>query len=680
MNSNTGEVVLVKDINPGPFPNSSYPADFIEFNDKLYFRASDPEAGSELWVSDGTAEGTQLLVDISPGGDFGDSSFPEELTESNGNLYFRANDGDSENGEELWVTDGTAQGTRLVADIYPGNDDRGYVNNSLPQDLTEYNGKLYFRANDGENGRELWVSDGTAEGTQLLIDINPSTNDLNGSPNSSFPTDLTEFDGKLYFRADDGENGNELWVTDGTAEGTQLVADINPGSSDGSPNSSYPADLTEFDGKLYFTANDGKNGGELWVSDGTAEGTQLVADIRPGSSDNGFAYGSFPSGFTEFNGELYFTANDGENGEELWVTDGTAEGTQLVADIRPGGLGSFVTDLTEFNGELYFGADNGEIGRELYKLTFDDVVEPGEPNLIEGTQGDDTIEGTEGDDRIKGFSGDDVIFALGGNDTVFGDIFSDNLDGGDGDDDVLGGLGNDTLNGGNGDDMLVGKEGNDFFVLTQGEGTDTIADFEPGQDIFVLSNGLRFEDLTLTENQIQVGDSVLAVVEGVDTSTLSPSNFNEEEPTEPNLIEGTSGDDTIEGTEGDDRIKGFSGNDVIFALGGNDTVFGDIFSDELDGGDGDDDLLGGLGNDTLNGGNGNDLLVGREGNDFFVLTPNEGEDTITDFDLESDRLVLGGGLTFEDLSFSNDSILVNEETLATVRDIDTTALTADNFV
>ena len=73
-------------------------------------------------------------------------------------------------------------------------------------------------------------------------------------------------------------------------------------------------------------------------------------------------------------------------------------------------------------------------------------------------------------------------------------------------------------------------------------------------------------------------------------------------------------------------------------------------------------------------------MVGREGNDFFVLTPNEGTDTITDFELESDRLMLGGDLTFEDLSFSDDSILVGEETIATVEGIDTTQLRAGNFV
>ena len=174
----------------------------------------------------------------------------------------------------------------------------------------------------------------------LVKDINPNVfNGYYGGayPEGSFPNNLTEFNDKLYFSANDGENGRELFVTDGTTEGTQLLVDLDPGSSNYGYNySSYPAGFTEFDGKLYFSANDGESGTELFVTDGTAEGTQLLIDLNPGSSNYGYSYSSSPINFTEFNDKLYFSANDGENGRELFVTDGTTEGTQLLTDLNSG--------------------------------------------------------------------------------------------------------------------------------------------------------------------------------------------------------------------------------------------------------------------------------------------------------------------------------------------------------
>jgi ELWxxDGT repeat protein len=95
-------------------------------------------------------------------------------------------------------------------------------------------------------------------------------------PASSYPGHLTEVNGVLFFSADDGEHGMELWMTDGTPAGTKLVADIYPG-----PESSFPTDLTNVNGMLYFSADDGLHGTELWISNGS--GAKLFADINPGS-------------------------------------------------------------------------------------------------------------------------------------------------------------------------------------------------------------------------------------------------------------------------------------------------------------------------------------------------------------------------------------------------------------
>ena len=177
MENNTAQVVLVKDINPGVY--SSYASDFTEGQRAAIFQRrwreyfTDGENGGELWVSDGTTEGTQLLLDINPGGS---GSGPSYLIEVNEQLFFFANDG--ENGNELWVSDGTTEGTQLLLDINPGVNDSissSPYNFSNETVFTEVNEQLFFfnATNDGENGNELWVSDGTTEGTQLLLDINP---------------------------------------------------------------------------------------------------------------------------------------------------------------------------------------------------------------------------------------------------------------------------------------------------------------------------------------------------------------------------------------------------------------------------------------------------------------------------------------------------------------------------
>ena len=96
------------------------------------------------------------------------------------------------------------------------------------------------------------------------------------------------------------------------------------------------ATLTNVNGTLFFSARSSANGRELWKSDGTAAGTQLVKDIRTGSGSGYYSNSSSPSDLTAVGSTLYFSANDGTNGRELWKSDGTASGTQLVKDIRTG--------------------------------------------------------------------------------------------------------------------------------------------------------------------------------------------------------------------------------------------------------------------------------------------------------------------------------------------------------
>jgi len=361
--SGGGQASLLKNI--AYEGNSSYPAEFTEFNGEVYFNASDAN-GMEPWKTDGTESGTVMVKDIHPGTDsWGDpaSSYPNNFTVFDGALYFAADDG---NGTELWKSDGTESGTVMVKDILL-DDGFGGIGSSNPGGFTEFNGSLYFSAKDG-NGMELWKTDGTASGTVIVKDIYPGSNSI-GESASSNPSGFAVFDGALYFSATDG-NGTELWKSDGTQSGTEMVKDILLDDGFGNAGSSNPHGLTVFDGALYFSATDG-NGTELWKSDGTQSGTQLLKDVYPGEDGLGSVQSGNPTNFLEFDGSLYFTGADG-SGIELWKTDGTESGTSMVKDIFFGvnewgePSSSYPANLTVLNDHLFFDAMD-ENGTELWK-------------------------------------------------------------------------------------------------------------------------------------------------------------------------------------------------------------------------------------------------------------------------------------------------------------------------
>ncbi len=283
------------------------------------------------------------------------------LTSVNETLFFVADD--EIHGVELWKSDGTATGTVLVKDIRPGS--YGYFPySSFPEELTAVNGTLFFRANDGIHGIELWKSDGTEAGTLLVKDIRPGSS--YGYPVGSNPGQLTKVQGTLFFTANDGVHGTELWKSDGTPEGTVPIKDINATISGSYANGSFPSYLTAVNGVLFFAADDGVHGVELWKSDGTPEGTLLVKDINS-TVDAGVPGSSAPTELTNVNGLLFFVASDGSNGFELWKSDGTPEGTLMVKDIFPGETGANPRQLTNVNGTLFFTATDDVNGFGLWK-------------------------------------------------------------------------------------------------------------------------------------------------------------------------------------------------------------------------------------------------------------------------------------------------------------------------
>jgi ELWxxDGT repeat protein/VCBS repeat-containing protein len=360
-------VPILVDLNAS---GASAPSDFLEIGGVTYFVANNGVKGRELWKTDGTPQGTTMLVDVNVGAG---SSNPTNLVNVNGVLYFAANDGT--NGNELWRTDGTVAGTQMVRDLFTGTyavNYQNFPNSSNPTQLTNVGGKLFFTARNGMAGVELWTSDGTNAGTTLVKNIYA---DSGSTPSSSSPTQLTNYNGALYFVADDGVNGRELWKSNGTEAGTVMVKDIHSGtyqytptgggSAQTRPNSAHPGLLRVLNGQLFFVANDGAHGAELWKSNGTEAGTTLVKDIRTGST------GAFNSSslMVVANGLLMFSANDGAVGDELWKSDGTEAGTTLVKDIRAGAAG----DLSDFgsfsvvDNVLYFAGNDGTNGKELWK-------------------------------------------------------------------------------------------------------------------------------------------------------------------------------------------------------------------------------------------------------------------------------------------------------------------------
>ncbi|HQU44122.1 MAG TPA: DUF4214 domain-containing protein, partial [Pirellulales bacterium] len=266
---------------------------------------------------------------------------PADLTNFNGKLFFTANDGTD--GTQVWTSDGTSAGTVMVSDLQPS------TGAADPSQLTAAGSSLFFTANAGASGSQLYVTSGSLAGTHLVYGV------TNGTIGAS-PSDLTNVDGTLYYAGYDSVHGNQLWKSDGTAGGTQMVTEIGSGSS-------FPASLTDVAGTLYFAANDGTHGVQLWKSDGTAAGTTMVADINTTAA----GASAYPADLSNVGGLLYFRADDGVNGTQLWKSDGTATGTTMVAAINAGSVGSTPDNLTAANGYLFFTANDGVHGFELWQ-------------------------------------------------------------------------------------------------------------------------------------------------------------------------------------------------------------------------------------------------------------------------------------------------------------------------
>lgn len=384
---------LVKDIRPGS--QSSGPQQVTISSGRLFFRAFADGVGSELWTSDGTEAGTTLVEDIRPGDQSSLLFQDPALTDFAGTLLFFADDG--VNGLEIWTSDGTEAGTTLVTDF---SGQAAPMQILIRTRLALAGGRLLFRAFDEDLELDLWATDGTAAGTEKIVDTTTPTSSVLISPWDGKvvePTAWGSVGDDLVFLADDGTTGNEPFVSDGTAAGTELLADTYPGpdwsafhsltplgdgqalfstgilwKTDGSPAGTAPlgpdglssvAELTRIGETVFFSGSSSEAGRELWKTNGTFAGTGRVADILPGTTD------SSPYRLTAVGNTLFFVARLGMDpvNQELFKSDGTAAGTVLVKDIQAGAESSVPDRLTAVAGKLFFGAWDETHGRELWR-------------------------------------------------------------------------------------------------------------------------------------------------------------------------------------------------------------------------------------------------------------------------------------------------------------------------
>jgi ELWxxDGT repeat protein len=289
--------------------------------------------GAACWAN--TSQAAQLLLDINaiPTASPFTAMWTVDLPEL---TLFVFDDGI--HGDELWATDGTPAGTRLVRDINPGPTGSGI------REMTVVQGVAYFWADDGTNGVQLWRSDGTAAGTYLVANTWIKQSGRIGPP-------PVAMGGVVYFAADDGKSGNELWRSDGTAAGTYLLKDIAAGSA-----ASNPTLLTAAGSQLYFVADDGVHGQEVWTSDGTVAGTHLLADIFPGAT------GSNPQQLLTVAGTLFFIASDSATSDTVWRAASDGSSAAAVPGISPMMVnGAHTSGLIQISGERVLFNDDGEL-------------------------------------------------------------------------------------------------------------------------------------------------------------------------------------------------------------------------------------------------------------------------------------------------------------------------------
>jgi len=308
------------------------------FDGAVYYLDGDFASGAlGLWRTDGTSAGTEL-VELPPGAGFW------TLWSTDSALYLLAED-QAGGARSLWTSDGTTAGTHEVMSL---GDPAGVFPAHLLGSFGD--GRSIWTFSTQAIQPSVWVSDGTGAGTRAILDV---AADASGNPRTD--PFAVPYGGLLYFAADDGAHGREVWRTDGTPEGTEVAIETAPGDA---------SILGFFHGigdRLYLTLQDPAVGEEPRVSDGTLEGTHLLGDLCPGSCS------SAPFSFMDVPGGTAFLARNAADRYQLWGTDLTSAGTAQVTDF-PGGIDSEGPQMRVLDDQILFVADDGVHGKELWTV------------------------------------------------------------------------------------------------------------------------------------------------------------------------------------------------------------------------------------------------------------------------------------------------------------------------
>ncbi len=325
---------LVKEFSPGK--GSCFINHMGNLDSGFVFASYTSEFGLEPWISDGTAKGTRLIKDLFPGASSG--MVTDFIFEADSLIYFISQDGAT---YFLWRTNGTSEGTFKLFDFGIDIPSKFYNQGIF------YKGKFYFDNQNGKNN-SLWSTDGTLAGTKMVYNFNDS--------GLQSRVVLNEWKGQLYLFASDQEHGTELWTSDGTTAGTFLLKDIFPGV-----NSGVNLGQIKMEGignHLFFTGRSSEEEGfELYTTDGTEAGTKLFKDFAPEIFTS--SYPSIVRGNDSF---ILINSTT-----KTWKSDGTLKNTkELYIDPNDSFGYTFVFDATPYKGNYILNFYNNQSGTELY--------------------------------------------------------------------------------------------------------------------------------------------------------------------------------------------------------------------------------------------------------------------------------------------------------------------------